>query len=50
MVSKDLDKVIGKLNPVREMELLARNRSADNDVRFICIALKLFAKKSNNNV
>lgn len=45
VVSDDLNKAIGKLNPVREMELLARNRSADNEARFIHITLKLIFEK-----
>lgn len=35
VVSDDLNKAVGKLNPVREMELMARNRSADTNVRII---------------
>lgn len=35
VVSDNLNKAIGKLNPVREMELLAQNRSADNGVRYM---------------
>lgn len=31
-INSDLTKVIGKLNPVREMQILARNNS-NNDVR-----------------